>query len=101
MKKFSEFNIEAPVGSFEGKKMSIEDLFNVPIIVNAFRIEESKFTGKNKSNNRLQLSIKIENINYISFTGSDTLMEMIKRVPAEDFPFETVIKKREKRFEFT
>lgn len=77
MKKFSEFKIEAPAGAFEGKKISLEDLFNVPIIVRAFRIEESKFTG------------------------SDTLMEMIKKVPEDEFPFETVIKKREKRFEFT
>jgi hypothetical protein len=29
------------------------------------------------------------------------LMEMIKKVPEDEFPFETVIKKREKRFEFT
>jgi len=101
MKSFSDFNIKAPAGAFEGKKISIEDLFNVKIIVKAFRIEESKFIGKNKSNNRLQLSITVNNENYICFTGSDTLMDMIKKVSESDFPFETVIKKREKRFEFT
>jgi hypothetical protein len=101
MKRFSEFKIEAPVGAFEGKKISLEDLFNVPIIVRAFRIEESKFKGKNRSNNRLQLSIEYNNEKFITFTGSDTLMDMIRKVPENEFPFETVIKKREKRFEFT
>ena len=43
----------------------------------------------------------MDGINYITFTGSETLMEMIKQVPEDGFPFETVIKKREKRFEFT
>lgn len=94
-------NANANIGSFEGRKMSIEDLFNIPIIINAFKIEESKFTGKNKSNNRLQLSIEIKDEKYITFTGSDTLIEMIKKVPEDEFPFETVIKKKEKRFEFT
>lgn len=101
MKRFSEFKIEVPAGAFEGKKISIEDLFNVSIIVRAFRIEESKFPGKNRSNNRLQLSIEYNNEKFITFTGSNTLMEMIKKVPEDEIPFETVIKKREKRFEFT
>jgi hypothetical protein len=101
MKKFSDFNIEPPSGAFEGKKISMEELFNVPIIVNAFKIEESKFPGKNRSNNRLQLSITIEGKNFITFSGSDTLMDMIRRIPADGFPFETIIKKRDKRFELT
>lgn len=101
MKRFSDFDIKAPAGAFEGKKIKLEDIFNVAIVVSAYRIEESKFKGKNKSNNRLQLSIIYNNESYISFTGSDTLMEMIKLVPDDCFPFETVIKKREKRFEFT
>jgi len=101
MKRFSDFNIIAPVGAFEGKKISIEDIFNIPVIINTYRIEDSKFTGKNKSNNRLQLSIELNGEKRIAFTGSDTLMEMIKQVPQDEFPFETIIKRREKRFEFT
>lgn len=101
MKKFSEFNIISPSPMFEGKKISIEDIFNIPIIIDAFKIEDSKYTGKNKSDKRLVLSVKMDGINYITFTGSETLMEMIKQVPEDGFPFETVIKKREKRFEFT
>jgi hypothetical protein len=101
MKQFSEFNIKPTIGSFDGKKISIEDLFNTPIKVLEYKIEESKFTGKNKSNNRLQLSIEYNNEKRITFTGSDTLMEMIKQVPVDEFPFETIIKKKEKRFEFT
>jgi RNA-directed DNA polymerase len=101
MIKFSELNIEIPESLFEGKKISIEDIFNVQIIVNDYKIEDSKFTGKNKSNNRLVLSILFSGQKRIVFTGSDTLMEQIKQVPKDVFPFETVIKKREKRFEFT
>ena len=101
MKQFSDFEIKSPEGSFDGKKISIEDLFNTAIIVLGYKIEDSKFTGKNKSDKRLQLSIKYNDEKRITFTGSDTLMEMIKQVPVEDFPFETIIKKKEKRFEFT
>lgn len=101
MKQFSDFKIKAPIGVFEGKKVPIEDIFNIPIVIKAYRIEESKFKGKNKSNNRLQLSIESNKEHLITFTGSDTLMDMIKQVPEDNFPFETVIRKREKRFEFT
>lgn len=101
MIKFSDFNIEIPETLFEGKKISIEDIFNVPVIIKDFKIEESKFTGKNKSNNRLVLSIEYNGDRRVVFTGSDTLMNQIKKVPKESFPFETVIKKKEKRFEFT
>lgn len=101
MNKFSDFNIKPVNKSFEGKKLNFAEIFNVPIIVNDYKIEESKYPGKNKSNNRLQLAIVMDNENCITFTGSDNLMEMIKQVPKENFPFQTVIKKREKRFEFT
>jgi len=101
MFKFSEFKIEAPVGAFEGKKVSIEDIFNIPIVINAYKIEESKFTGKNRSNKRLELSLTIEGKRCITFTGSEILMGMIQKVPVDGFPFETVIKKHEKRYEFT
>lgn len=101
MNKFSDFNIKPSSGIFEGKKISFEELFNVQIVVVAYKIEESKFTGKNKSNNRLQLSILMNGIKYITFSGSDALMNMIKQVPEDKLPFETVIKKIEKRFEFT
>lgn len=101
MKQFSDFNIKSTSGSFDGKKISIEDLFNTPIIVLEYKIEDSKFTGKNKSDKRLQLSIEYNDEKRITFTGSDSLMEMIKQVPVEDFPFTTIIKKKEKRFEFT
>lgn len=101
MKKFSDFNIKPALGAFEGKKINFSDVFNMPIVVNDYKIEESKFTGKNKSNNRLQLSFSMNNEDYITFSGSDNLMDMIKKVPEDCFPFETVIKKKEKRFEFT
>jgi hypothetical protein len=101
MIKFSDFNIKPPEGAFEGKKINMEELFNVPIIIRDFKIEESKFQGKNRSNKRLQLAITISGVNYITFTGSELLMKTIQMVPKEGFPFETIIKKREKRFEFT
>jgi hypothetical protein len=101
MKKFSEFNIKPSVGTFNGKKINFDEIFNIPIVVNAYKIEESKFTGKNRSNNRLQLAIVFNGEERITFTGSEVLMEMIQKVPQDSFPFETVIRKRDKRFEFT
>jgi hypothetical protein len=101
MNRFADFNIQCEQGLFEGKKINFADLFNVPIVVRDFKIEESKFEGKNKSNKRLQLSIVFNKENCIAFSGSDNLMEMIKKVPKKCFPFETIIRKKEKRFEFT
>ncbi|MDD5681369.1 MAG: hypothetical protein PHI59_09050 [Candidatus Omnitrophica bacterium] len=101
MNKFEDFNIKSSSGAFEGKKINFSEVFNVPIIVKDFKIEESKFTGKNKSNNRLQLSFIMDGEDFITFSGSDNLMDMINKVPKDCFPFETTIKKKEKRFEFT
>lgn len=102
MKKFSEFGIKTSQGPFDGRKIQFSEIFNVPIIVKDYKIEESKFSGKNKSDNRLQLAIIVNSENCIAFSGSDNLMEMIQKVPRDNFPFETIIKKRDnKRIEFT
>ena len=101
MNKFENFNIKSTIGTFDGRKVNFAELFNVPIVVKDYRIEESKFTGKNRSNNRLQISIIFNNDDCIAFSASDNLMEMINKVPKDCFPFETVIKKHDKRFEFT
>ena len=53
MNKFENFNIKSTIGTFDGRKVNFAELFNVPIVVKDYRIEESKFTGKNRSNNRL------------------------------------------------
>jgi hypothetical protein len=101
MNRFSDFNIDTGSDIFDGKKINFSDLFNIPIIVKAYKIEKSKYTGKNKSNNRLTLAIVYNNENRIAFTGSDNLMEIIKKVPEDKFPFETVIKKNDKKFTFS
>jgi hypothetical protein len=102
MKKFSEFGIKSSQGPFDGRKIQFSEIFNVPIVVKDYKIEESKFSGKNKSDKRLQLAIVVNGENCIAFSGSDNLMNMISQVPQESFPFETIIKKRDnKRIEFT
>ncbi|WP_276483586.1 hypothetical protein [Paraflavitalea pollutisoli] len=82
-----------------GDKIKIDRILNRPIVVESFRIEPSKFEGKG---NRLTLQIKIDNNSHIVFTGSQVLMDMIAKVPADGFPFETkIVKQDDSSLQFT
>lgn len=98
MKSFSELGIQAPKKGLEGDKIKIERVLNREIQVHDFRIVDSKFEGKGKC---LHLQIMISNTNYVVFTGSNNLMEMIQKVDRADFPFKTTIIRENERFQFS
>jgi uroporphyrinogen-III synthase len=99
MNNFKELGIEAPVAAFTGDKIKLNKILNESIIVHRYKIEPSKFEkGDGK---RLVLQIEKNGTNYILFTSSVTLKEMIQQVPTSKFPFETIIKMIDERPQFT
>lgn len=100
MNRFSDFNVKVHGNFFPGKKVDFADVLNREITVNDFKIEQSKFAGKNATNRRLQLSINMDGVDHVTFTGSEVLMTMISNENVV-MPFQTIIKKNNKYFEFT
>lgn len=95
---FKDFAIKPKENTFTGKKIEIDDVLNIEIIVERFKIEDSK---KKQGTKYLTLQIEKENSKRIVFTGSKNLMDLITQVPKDKFPFKTIIKKNDKTLEFT
>lgn len=98
MTKFSDLGIETEVMHFAGKSIKIDEILNVPILVHAFKIEPSK---KKLNSDYLTLQIEIDDRKRVVFTGATILIQVIKKVPTDKFPFTTTIVKRNEYLEFT
>lgn len=98
MYKFSDFNIKPKINSFVGEKISVARLFNLPIVVLDYKIEPSK---KKEGTELLTLQIEKSGEKRVVFTGSVILMQMIRKVPEDKFPFQTTIKGDNEYYEFT
>jgi len=98
MHDFKQFKIKTQSSNFPGKKIDITELYNIEIIVLAYKIEPS--TAK-VGTLRLTLDIEHENKRRITWTGSKVLQEQIQQVPETGFPFKTKIVLNDKRLEFT
>lgn len=103
MTQFSDLNIEYSSKSFEGDKIDIERIFNQEITVQDYKIEDTKYTGyKDKGANKcLYMQILYKGEKRVVFTGGTALIEVIKKVPRDKFPFTTIIIKENKRYKFT
>lgn len=98
MKQFKDFNIKNEVPGFVGDKIKMERLLNKKITIHKYAIEDSKVKQNTKC---LYLQLTVDSVQRVNFSGSVSLMEMIKKVPANEFPFETIIIKENERFEFS
>jgi hypothetical protein len=98
MNNFKDFDIAPNITSFVGDKISVKKLFNTPITVLDFKQEPSK----QKAGTTL-LTIQIEKAGdkRVVFTGSTVLLDQLKRVSKDKFPFTTVIKGDNDYYEFT
>jgi hypothetical protein len=96
MRNFSDFQIEPEKKGITGDKIKIDRVLNVPIIIHSYQVVPSKFTG-----DRLDMQIEKDRTLYLLWTSSKTLIEMIRKVPAEGFPFQATIVKKDERFLFT
>ena len=99
MKEFKNLGIKPNINYFIGDKIKIDRLLNKEIIVYKYKIEDSKFQKKN--NKCLYLQIKLNDMDYVVFSGSRILIEMIEQVNKNDFPFKTTIIRNEDRLEFS
>lgn len=99
MKDFGEFKIVPDKEGFIGNKISINAILNVTIIIEKYKIEKSKFEGKGK---RLDMQIMYRNEYRVCWVGSNSLIEMIEKVPKTGFPFTAkIIKEESGRMIFT
>lgn len=97
---FADFGIKAQIKGFEGDKIKMERIINRQVIVDAFKIERSKFEEKGNGH-CLHLQIIVDGEKRVLFSGSTFLMDMIKQVPENKFPFTTTIVKDNDSLKFT
>jgi hypothetical protein len=98
MHSFKDFNIQPKTNSFVGEKIQVQKLFNLTITVIDFKIEPSKH---HKGTELLTLQIMKGTEKRIVFIGSKVMIDQIKRVPENGFPFTTVIRGDNDHYEFT
>lgn len=96
MKKFSDF---ADDKVLDGDKVKIDDVLNKEIKVIGHSIKKSKYS-KNKNGDYLTLQIELDNEKYIIFTGSDVLIEQLKKYETE-IPFLATIRKINRYYSLT
>lgn len=93
--RFSDFAEEAR--SFEGDKKKVEDILNQEILIIDFKVQESK---QRKGTDYITIQFKIDDILYITFTGSNVLIQQLNKYK-ENIPFFTMIKKIDKYYTFS
>ncbi len=90
MKRFSDFAQED--GPLEGGKVKLDAILNVEIQVTGYRIQDSKYSDKNKSGKCLTVQFEREGERQVFFTGSDVLIQQLERY-GEEIPFLATLKK--------
>lgn len=99
MKKFSELGIKPSLPALQGDKIKVDRILNREIIIHGFQLNDSKYDrGNGKC---LYMQIEVDGEKRVLFSGSGVLMDTIRQIPKEDFPFETTIVKENERFQFT
>ncbi|MDB0602335.1 hypothetical protein PL373_14530 [Tenacibaculum maritimum] len=98
MNKFKDFGIKPELKNFTGEKIQSKRIFDKEIKVLDYKIAPSI---KKPGTDFLTLQIEINNEKRIFFTGSTILMQQIKSIPKDKFPFSTTIINDNEYFEFT
>ncbi|WP_234111754.1 hypothetical protein [Chryseobacterium sp. R2A-55] len=98
MFNFKDLGIKPQNPQFTGKKIDVEDILNIEIIVHDYEIKDST---KKHGTKYLTLQIEKDGTKRVVFTGSKNLIDIISQVQHDNFPFKTTIIKHDKRLEFT
>lgn len=98
MNNFKNFGIKPELSTFIGDKIKIDKILNAEISVLDYKIEDSKLKPGTKL---LILQIEKLKTKHVVFSGSTILLQMIEKVPKENFPFTTIIIKENEHLEFT
>lgn len=88
MNNFKDFDIKPKPKGFVGDKIKIAMLFNTQINVLDYTISPS---NKKENTDCLKIQLEKDGVKRVLFTSSTNLMEQIKQVPKEKFPFTTKI----------
>ena len=97
MKKFSQMGISKPsIQTMRGDKIKVERVLNRDITVHSYTLSESKYKGQ-----LLTVQIETNGEFRVLFTGSTGLIDQIRQVKDDDFPFSTKIVKETEYYEFT
>lgn len=94
MKSFSDFAIDDSV--MTGDKIKLDNILSKEIIVEGFKVADSKFNDREL----LTLQFKLENKEYIVFTGSSVLIKQVEKYK-DEIPFITKIEKINRFYSFT
>lgn len=100
MHKFTELGVTIHSKSFSGEKININDVLNVEIVVEDYKVEPSKYS-KYKTSECLYLQIRHQGKQRVIFIGGTRLIEAIRQVPKDKFPFTTTIKYDNKTYLFS
>ena len=93
--RFSDFAEESK--KFDGDKKRVEDILNQEILIVDFKVKDSK---KRQDSLYATIQLKINDINYIVFTGSGVLIDQLEKYKS-NLPFHTTIKKIDRYYTFT
>lgn len=89
-------------GPLEGKKVRIDDVLNVEVLIITFRLKESKYQNTSAPD---CLTIQFEypdkpGVRHVIFTGSTVLCDQLKRYQ-DNLPFLATIKRIDRYFTLT
>lgn len=77
----------------EGAKVKLDSILNVEISITGYRIQMSKYNGKNKSGKCLTVQFETDDGECkVFFTGSDVLIGQMEKY-GHEVPFVTTVKK--------
>jgi hypothetical protein len=93
---YSDFADTKP--QLEGTKITIQEIFNIEILVTGFRIAPSKY--KDKEYLTLQFKFEEDSEKYIIFAGSEPLIKEARKSEAK-MPYYTTIVQRGKYYTMT
>lgn len=95
-RRFSDFSSPGDGHPLEGGKVQIEKVFNLEILITAYRIDKSK---KNDGE-CLTVQFEIDGKKQVIFTGSEVLKNQLERYK-DRIPFLTKIIKHSKYYTFS
>ena len=94
MKRFSDFATGDI--SLTGDKLKLDDILGKEIIIKGYKLGNSKYN----EGQVLTLQFELENVEYITFTGSSVLTNQVEKYK-EEIPFMTKIEKINKFYTFS
>ena len=98
MKQFKDLGIAPPEPGFAGDKIKMNRILNREIIIHKFRVVPSKFESCGL---RLDMQIEINGEKHVAWCSSKGLIETIRQIPEDSFPFKTTIIVDSERYLFS